>query len=68
MARAVFVATAIALPADMKPTGNCLITALIGASGCAGVTGLLAGRLGLTLSIVEHRGGQTALQEQPPAR
>jgi hypothetical protein len=52
----VFVATTIALPVDMKPTVNSLITTLTGASGCAGVTGLLAGRLGLTLSIVEHRG------------
>jgi hypothetical protein len=52
----VFVATAIALPVDMKPTGKSLITTLIGASGCAGVTGLLAGRLGLTLSIVKDRG------------
>jgi hypothetical protein len=50
----VVVLATIALPVDMMPTGNSLITTLVEASGCASVTGLLTGGLGLALIIVER--------------
>jgi hypothetical protein len=53
MAMVVVVAT-IALAVDSKPTGNSVVTTLIEASGCASVTGLIAGGFGLALIIVER--------------
>jgi hypothetical protein len=46
LARAEFNA-AITLPVDTKSTGSSLATALLEASGCARVTGLLTGGFGL---------------------
>lgn len=53
MAMVVVLAT-IAIAADVKPIGNSVVATLTEASGCASVTGLLAGGLGLALIIVER--------------
>jgi len=48
------IAATIALAVDVRAVGNSLVTSLIEASGCASVSGLLAGGLGLALVIVER--------------
>ena len=50
----VVIAATIALAVDVRAVGNSVVTSLIEASGCASVSGLLAGGLGLALVIVER--------------
>jgi hypothetical protein len=50
----VVVVATIALAVDVRPIGNSAVTALIEASGCASVIGLLVGGFGLVLVIVER--------------
>ena len=50
----VVIAATIALAVDVRAIGNSVVTSLVEASGCAGVSGLLAGGLGLALVIVER--------------
>jgi hypothetical protein len=50
----VVAAGTIALAADVRPSGNSVIASLLEASGCASVTGLLTGGLGLALVLVER--------------
>ena len=44
----------IALAVDVRAIGNSVVTSLVEASGCASVSGLLAGGLGLALVVVER--------------